>query len=445
MIKAGMNVARINFSHGGREWHARVYETMRNLSDKVAIMQDLQGPKIRIGKVRGGDMTLIKGEEVLLTTDDVPGTRDRISVNYQNLPKDVIKGDPIFLADGTIHLEVEGKKGNNVLCRIVNGGVLTSGKGVNLPGVKLSAEAMTPKDKEDLAFGLGLGVDFVALSFVRRPEEVAELKKMVVEAGSSARVIAKIEKKEAIDSFDAILKEADGIMIARGDLGVEIPPEKVPAVQKKLIKRCLDMGKPVITATQMLVSMTDNERPTRAEASDVANAVLDGSDALMLSEETATGKHPVESVEMMKKIIEETERESVYGHCLLKDAEDVLFDEEGALTDAVCLGAAEMAEKIGASAIGVLSHTGKTARMIARRRPSIPIIVLTDSPDAARSTALLWGAVSLLVDRIETTEKIFAISRERLKESGYKGKVVLTAGIPTRERTPTNTAQVLYL
>ncbi len=445
MIREGMSVARLNFSHGTHPRHRKVLEIIRGLDEDVAVMQDLQGPKIRVGEIKGGEITLEKDGTVILTSEPVEGDSGRISVNYVDLAGDVKAEDSIYLADGTIHLEVLKSSRNEVECRVVNGGVLRSRKGVNLPGVKLSAKALTERDRKDLEFGLKMGVDFVALSFVRSAAEVLEVRKIIEKAGSPAQVIAKIEKGEALDSFEQILSAADGIMIARGDLGVEIPAEKVPVVQKKLIKKCLESGKPVITATQMLVSMTGMERPTRAEASDVANAVLDGADALMLSEETATGRYPVESVRMMRKIMEEMEKEPDYPYYREEGGEGRPFDENGRLTDAVCQGAADIASRIEASAIAVLSHTGKTARMISRRRPSMPLLVLCDFPPAARRMALVWGAEPVPIESIETTDKVFASSREKLAQKGISGTIVLTAGIPTRERKQTNTVHVIHL
>ncbi len=442
MIDAGMNVARLNFSHGSYEQHREAYRMIRELSDQVGIMQDLQGPKIRVGEIEGGSIMLNNGDMVTLNASGVD-KRGAISVTYPQLPSDVIEGDSIFMADGTIHLEVISTVGSEVKCRVLDGGVLSSRKGINLPGVSISAPALSGKDREDLEFGLEMGVDFVALSFVRTPQEVAETRRIISESGHEASVIAKIEKFEAIESFDGILAEADGIMIARGDLGVEVPPEKVPTYQKKLIGKCLAAGKPVITATQMLESMTHVERPTRAEASDVANAVLDGTDAVMLSAETATGEYPVRSVDMMRRIIEEAEQTPGYPCRTLPGSGRSSPEEIADITGAVCSGAAEIAVHMDAAAIAVLSHTGRTGRMISRLRPGVPILVLTDSLPAARRMSLVWGAEPVPVDRFEAAEEIFRLSRDRIAERGYEGAVVLTAGIPTRERRATNTVHVL--
>jgi len=442
MIDAGMNVARLNFSHGSYEEHRKVYRLIRELSDEVGIMQDLQGPKIRVGEIDGGSIILNNGDIVTLNAGGA-GKQGAIQVTYPELPSDVDEGDSVFMADGTIHLEVISTGKSEIRCRVLDGGILSSRKGINLPGVSISAPALSGKDREDLAFGLQMGVDFVALSFVRTPEEVAETRKIINKGGSEASVIAKIEKYEAIESFDGILAESDGIMIARGDLGVEIPPEKVPTYQKKLISKCLEAGKPVITATQMLESMTHVERPTRAEASDVANAVLDGTDALMLSAETATGEYPVRSVDMMRRIIEEAEQTPGYPCRQLTGSGQPPAAAVADITGAVCSGAAEIAMHMDAAAIAVLSHTGRTGRMISRLRPEVPILVLTDSLPAARRMSLVWGAEPVPVERIEATEEIFRLSRDKIAEMGYSGTVVLTSGIPTRERKPTNTVHVL--
>ena len=443
LVEAGMNVARLNFSHGSYDDHRGIYKKIRRISDKVAIMQDLQGPKIRVGEIEGGEVFLGNSEEVILTTED--GVEGKIPVTYKNLPKDVRAGDSLFLSDGIIRLEAIESTETEVKCRVINGGVLASRKGINLPGVDISTPALTEKDRKDLEFGLELGVDFVALSFVREPDEVIEIKRLISQNDSMANVIAKIEKREAIENFDEILDVCDGIMIARGDLGVEIPTEEVPTIQKRLIKKCLKKGKPVITATQMLESMTHVERPTRAEASDVANAILDGTDAVMLSAETATGRFPIRAVTVMRNIIEEMEKGPEYPYYLTEDMGKNTFNDVDGATDAICLGATDVARKIDASAIAVLTHSGKTARMIIKRRPDIPVLVLTDFLPVARQMALVWGVESIPVENIETTEKIFAISHQKVKEAGYSGRIVLTAGIPTKERKPSNTVHVFNI
>jgi pyruvate kinase len=437
-------VARINFSHGKHEEHAEVYRRVRELGRDIAVMQDLQGPKIRVGEIEG-EMELVRDSTIVLTAGDPADRPGVIHIDYAKLAGEVKPGNDIFLSDGIIHLVVEGVDEEDVRCRVVHGGILTSRKGVNLPGVSISAPALTDQDREDLAFGMKLGFDYVALSFVRSPDEVRELRKILEDGGSNAKVIVKIEKREAIDNLPGILAETDAVMIARGDLGVEIPTDQVPVVQKELIGRCLAMGKPVITATQMLESMTTSEMPTRAEASDVANAVIDGSDALMLSAETATGKFPVETVSMMSRIIETAEE---YAFAIRNDvAKRGVLEMPGSSidsdTDAVMAGAVLTAREVGAKAIVVLSHSGRTARFVARRRPEVPVIALTDLEHVVSQLALAWGVRTIHIDSIEDTEQIIGVITEKVTEAGYSGRIVLTAGIPTKERAPTNTVHVV--
>lgn len=454
LVEAGMDVARINFSHGTRDGHRAAFETIRRLSDSVAIMQDLRGPKIRIGEIADGEVHLAEGEILTLTPRAVAGEARLIHVTYPALPADVSPGDSIYLADGVIHLEVDRISGDEVHCRVIHGGMLTSHKGVNLPGVSISTPALTDEDRDDLAFGLELGMDYVALSFVRSAVEVEEVGRLIREAGSKARVVAKIEKREALSELDRIIDAADALMIARGDLGVEIAPEEVPIVQKSIIVECLRRGKPVITATQMLESMTSSERPTRAEASDVANAVIDGTDAVMLSAETAVGDYPVETVQMMRRIIEHAEEyvgersetsvaDSPYRRTDLPFYRPRGWSEAVQLTDAVCAGAVTVAEETGASAIACLTHTGTTARLMASHRPSVPILALTDLQPVVRLLALVWGVTAVRVDRIDETETVFVTARERFLEAGYAGRMVLTAGIPTGAKGPTNTIHIV--
>ena len=441
LVEAGMDVARMNFSHGTREGHREIYGRIRELSGKVAVMQDLKGPKIRVGEIDGGDVRLLEGESFTLTSREVTGDAGMASVTYRGLADDVSPGDNIFLADGMIHLEVESVEKGDVGCRILHGGTLSTGKGVNLPGVRMSMPSITEKDLEDLSYGLELGVDLVALSFVTSPADVLGLKERIEKADSPAWVVAKIEKREALERLGEIIEAADALMIARGDLGVEIPVEDVPIVQKRIIQECRRAGKPVITATQMLESMVREERPTRAEASDVANAIIDGTDAVMLSAETAVGDHPEETVRVMGRIATRAEEYR---------AEDYPFDrgspgEEHHEADSFSLGAVSIAEEIGASAIVCLTHTGRTARMISRYRPRVPIVALTDSPHISRLIGLVWGVRCVRIEAVEGTERILGTVRKRLLEMGFGGKAVLTAGIPTGHRGPTNTVTLLEL
>jgi len=485
LIDAGMDVARMNFSHGTREDHRKVYELIRELSDRVAIIQDLQGPKIRVGEMPEGGVRLREGDRFILSTQEREGNEGGAHVTYPELNSDVKIGDNIYLADGIIHLQVEDVSGNDVVCRVIHGGILQSHQGVNLPGVDISTPSLTEKDRGDLEFGLDLGVDYVALSFVRSVEDVLELKRIIASHDSSAQVIAKVEKREALEALPDIVSASDAVMIARGDLGVELPTEDVPVYQKLIIRECISRGKTVITATQMLESMVHSERPTRAEATDVANAVIDGTDALMLSAETATGEFPVESVATMRRIIEKTEeligyREGEVDEVDLQDSltggtgrgmvggrddigRKVPFgigttirqmadippikgeDERQRFLDAVCSAAVKVSEEVGASAIAVLTHSGKTARIIARYRPTAPLIALTDYLPVIRRMSLVWGVQTIPVESIEETEKIFPIVARKIGEAGFRGKIVITAGIPTRERSVTNTIHVVEI
>lgn len=443
LVEAGMDVARLNFSHGTHEEHRAVFEAVRRVSDRVAIMQDLSGPKIRVGEIGPEPRRLAAQEEVQLAADGA-ATADSLPVTYPDLARDVAPGDEIFLADGGIHLVVRAVEGELVRCEVLHGGLITSRKGVNLPGVRLGVPALTDKDRLDLEFGLSLDVDYVALSFVRTAAEIRELREIVRGRGRAAEIVAKIEKREALGELDAIVDAADAIMVARGDLGVEIPPEEVPVAQKRIVAACLARGVPVITATQMLESMIENERPTRAEASDVANAVLDGTDAVMLSAETAMGAWPVETVEMMDRIVSRIEEfVSLSGAGRI---ENVAWapPAERSRNGGVCAGAVTIAAETEATAIAVLTHSGRTARVMAALRPGVPVIALTDEEAVARRLSLVWGVEPMLVSRIETTETVFSVVQERVRAAGYTGAIVLTAGIPTRERTPTNTVHVVH-
>ncbi len=389
LLQAGMDVARLNFSHGSHEAHSQSISMLREaaiqMKKPIAILADLQGPKIRTGALAGGGTVLLRtGQRFVITTAKVLGDSTRVNTTFQPMPREVKRGDRILLSDGLIELRVEATNRTEVICQVANGGLLGENKGINLPGVKLQVPALTDKDRADLRFALSQGADYLAVSFVRRPEDVLLAKSLVKRAGKDTPVIAKLEKPEAIDNLEEILRVSDGVMVARGDLGVEMSPECVPVVQKNIITRAREHRRPVITATQMLESMTENPRPTRAEASDVANAIFDGSDAVMLSAETASGKYPVEAVSMMARIIEEAEasiREFPRpgGTERLKVAETV--------AELVCHASRELHMKL----IAVFTHSGFTARLVSRYRPLVPIVAF--SPEAAirRRMALLWG------------------------------------------------------
>ncbi len=444
LLDAGMNVARLNFSHGSAEEHREVFDRLRKLDRRVAVLQDLAGPKIRIGEMAGGQARLRDGGTFTLTGKKIEGDEEGAHVAYRFGPGDVKAGDDLYLSDGSIRLRVEKVAGREIRCRIVHGGILTSRKGLNVPRMRLGS-ALGAKDARDLAFGLSMGVDYVALSFVTCAADVRRVKRVIRERRSPALVVAKIEKERALARIDSIVEAADAIMIARGDLGVEIPLEQVPVAQKEIVERCRAAGKPVIVATQMLESMTGAERPTRAEASDVANAIFDGADAVMLSAETASGRFPVESVSVMSRIVREAERherrraELGKGGCCAR-SEWPPAD----LAEAACEAAARTAASAGARVIVCLTRSGRTARLIARYRPpGTRIVAMTDSPEIMRQMSLVWGVEALSIPRIERTENVFGLMKGRLRAAGVRGLAVIAAGIPTAERVPTNTVHLI--
>ncbi|MGA1875819.1 MAG: pyruvate kinase, partial [bacterium] len=392
LIRAGMDVARLNFSHGTKEEHRSVLGLIRSISrdlgKPIAILQDLPGPKFRIGSMAGGEVELKKGDVFTLTMNPVEGDAKRASVNYPPLIRCVKVGDTLLLADGSIQLEVIAKRPQEAECRVIMGGILSSRKGINVPLETPSIPSFTQKDEEDLEWGIEQEVDYVALSFIRRAEDLQKARRILEKRGSSIHLIAKIEKGSAIENMPEILEIADGIMIARGDLGVEVPLETVPVIQKNLIKRANVVGKPVITATQMLKSMVDTTRPTRAEAADVANAVLDGSDALMLSEETAVGKYPVETVRVMSNIIREAEKTLFYWRNLTHRP-----DDQRPLTIEEAIGRAgnDLAYHLQARVIITLTESGRTARLVSKYRPDLPILAVTRHVSTQRQLQLSWG------------------------------------------------------
>ena len=401
LMDAGLNVARLNFSHGTHEDHKRTFDLVREVAaDRglpIAILQDLQGPKIRVRRMRGGSVELARGSEVRLTSEQVEGTSGVIPHTYEPLAQDVDAGDRILLDDGRLELQVLSEAGGDVRCRVVVGGPLSDRKGMNLPGVQLSTPALTDKDRADLDFGVDLGVDYIALSFVRRPEDVREAK----ELAGRIPVIAKIEKPEAVERFDEILRVTDGIMVARGDLGVELGPERVPLIQKQLIEKTNLVGKVVITATEMLDSMRHNPRPTRAEASDVANAILDGTDAVMLSGETASGDYPVEAVQTMDRIIREIEVSARFRR--LPEPPSVRRHET---TNAIARAAVVASKEVDAQTILCYTESGATATLISEYRPLANILAVTASPSTHRRLALHWGVFPLLVDHTPSTDEM---------------------------------------
>jgi len=400
LIDAGMNVARLNFSHGDHEMHRRTFEVVRaeahTAGVPVAVLADLSGPKIRVGLMDGGRIPLVEGAEVIITTDDVVGSPEQISTSYGALPDDVRAGDPILLDDGLLRLEVEEVVGQDVRCRVVVGGDLKDRKGMNLPGTPLSTPAITKKDRSDLGFARDLGVDFFALSFVRRAEDIIQAKEL---AGGTP-VIAKIEKPEALEAHEAIADAADGLMVARGDLGVEAGFDKVPLMQKHLIRVAAARGKPVIVATQMLESMIASPVPTRAEVSDVANAVLDGADALMLSGETAVGSYPVESVRRMAAVIEAVEESELY-----RLQPEPVRIEEDSFDNAIARAAAKATEDLGLKVLAVYTESGHSASLVSAYRPAASILGMSRNETSLRRMALMWGVSPVAIDHWITDVK----------------------------------------
>ncbi len=441
LILAGMNVARLNFSHGSYESHEKVLSTIRSLSEKmerpVAILQDLQGPKIRTGRFEGGSVLLKPREKWIVTPRKMTGKQGIIPVGYSAIAKELKKGHRILLADGAMELEVVSRQGSDLLCRVVIGGRLGEHKGVNLPGINTTLPSLTRKDREDLNFGIKMGVDYVALSFVRSRKDVLALKKILKSKEADIPVICKIEKPQALEEIESILDASDGVMVARGDLGVELLPEKVPLAQKRIISLANARMKWVITATQMLESMTENPRPTRAEASDVANAILDGTDAVMLSGETSIGRYPVASVKMMDRIARETEP-----HLLSKvtwDPTRILPSSD--ISDAVCLAACGAAESQGMKAIVAFTKSGYTAGLVSKRRPTVPIIVFTPHPSVQRRISLYWGVTARVLPFKDHTDALVEAMEDDLLKArlAKKGdKIAVLGGVPLMAGGNTN-------
>ncbi|UHA72432.1 pyruvate kinase [Paenibacillus sp. 481] len=446
VILAGMNVSRLNFSHGDYEEHGNRIKTIRQacgeMNKTVAILLDTKGPEIRTGKLAVEPIDLVEDEYITLTTEEILGDKDRISVSYENLPRDVEVGSTILIDDGLIGLTVVDIQGTEIKCKIVNGGTIKSRKGVNVPGVKISLPGITEKDANDIRFGIEQNVDFIAASFVRKASDVMEIRNLLKEHNAEhIQIISKIENQEGVDNLDEILEVSDGLMVARGDLGVEIPAEEVPLVQKRMIEKCNRAGKPVITATQMLDSMQRNPRPTRAEASDVANAIFDGTDAIMLSGETAAGKYPVESVLTMSRIAEKAESALDYREIFLKQSSK----QQPSVTDAISQAVANTALDLNAKAIISSTQTGHTARMVSKFRPKAPIIAATPSEQVMRGLSLTWGVVPVKSEQAASTDEMFAIAEQGGVKSGLVSQgdlVVITAGVPIGCAGSTNLIKV---
>lgn len=446
LIMAGMNVARLNFSHGDFEEHGgrinNIREASRELGKTVAILLDTKGPEIRTGKLAVEPIELVQDEYIILTTEEILGDKDRISITYNNLPSDVQPGSTILIDDGLIGLTVVEVEGTEIKCRIVNGGTIKSKKGVNVPGVAISLPGITEKDANDIVFGIEQGIDFIAASFVRKASDVQEIRELLEKHNAGhIQIISKIENQEGVDNLDEILEVSDGLMVARGDLGVEIPAEEVPLVQKRMIEKSNVAGKPVITATQMLDSMQRNPRPTRAEASDVANAIFDGTDAIMLSGETAAGKYPVESVLTMSRIAEKAESALNYREIFLKQR----IAQETSITEAISQSVAISALDLNAKAIISSTESGHTARMVSKYRPQAPIIAVTTQERTLRRLALTWGVTPVQGRTASSTDEMFENSLKGGLESGIVKAgdlVIITAGVPLGQSGSTNLVKV---
>ena len=437
LIRAGMNVARLNFSHGDHAFHRRIIRKIRQLERKlkrpIAILQDLPGPKIRIGAVAGDRVRLQTRRPFVLTTRKILGTELAVSVSYPGLTRAVKKGDPILLGDGEIELEALQVSKYEVKCRIIVGGILGSHKGIHFPSSSLNIRALTHEDKEDLAFGIEEEVDMIALSFVRNSQDILYARREMKNRGATIPIIAKIEKHEAVDDLDGILENVDGIMVARGDLGLEIPQQRIPAIQKMMIRKANHLGKPVITATQMLRSMVWNPRPTRAEVADIANAILDGTDALMLSEETAAGDYPLESVKMMVQVAEETET--------ILEPRQRFAGLDKTVPEAISLGAISLARDLHVKAFLIPTTSGSTARLIARYRPNQPIIAISPERQTVKMLCLVWGVYPASIRGFKSPDEMMRALQKKALELGVVklgDLVAITAGLPLHQAGTTN-------
>ncbi|MEV6007611.1 pyruvate kinase [Streptomyces sp. NPDC051976] len=448
LVEAGMNVARLNFSHGSHADHEERYQRVRKIAAEtgraIGVLADLQGPKIRLAKFADGPVELVAGDEFTITTEDVPGDKSICGTTYKGLPGDVSKGDPILINDGNVALRVIEVEGPRVRSLVVEGGVISDHKGINLPGAAVNVPALSEKDIEDLRFALHLGVDMVALSFVRDAKDVRDVHRVMDEEGVRVPVIAKVEKPQAVDNMESVVMAFDAVMVARGDLAVEYPLEKVPVVQKRLVEMCRRNAKPVIVATQMMESMITNSRPTRAEASDVANAILDGADAVMLSAESSVGKYPIETVKTMSKIVEAAEEE------LLCRGLQPLAPGKKPRTQggAVARAAAELGDFLDGKALVAFTKSGDTARRLARYRVPAPVLAFTTDPSTRNQLALTWGVESFVVEHVDNTDAMVElVDREMLKltEYGKGDTVIITAGSPPGIPGTTNMVRVHHL
>ena len=445
LLQAGMDVARINFSHGIHKEHASYIRTLQQAAKQagvpLGIMQDLPGPKNRTGKLKKGAIELTKNADFVLTTKEVLGDEHRVSVGLPDLPKNVKPGDMIFIDDGAIELKVVATSKTEVSCQIVTGGKLGEDKGINIPGITWDAPTITEDDWNHLLFGLKNNVDFIALSFIREANDVIKVRSFLQKKKKTPALIAKIERREALDNLDEILEVADGAMVARGDLGIEIPIQRVPIVQKEIIQKCNRLGKPVIVATQMLESMVNSPRPTRAEVTDVANAIFDGADALMLSEETAVGSYPVEAVSMMSQIALEAETALPYEEILTNKGKDLQPQTDDAISYAAC----HAAHQLGAAAIIAFTSSGSTARRVAKYRPRVPILAITPSQVTQRQLSLSWGVRAFQIPEPSKIAVLFTRGARVAKRTGLAQDgdlVVITGGVPIGISGSTNLLKV---
>ena len=446
VMNQGMNVARINFSHQTQKEHKVRFDTIKKVREKldkpVSIMLDTKGPEVRTGDFENGEVEVKTGDEFVLTTKDILGTNKISKITYENLPQDVEVGDFILIDDGLIELEVISKDNEEVTCLVKNGGTITNHKGVNIPGVNIGLPSLTEKDKEDIIFGIEEEVDYIAASFIRKARDVIAIREILEEnGGGDIQIISKIENREGVDNIDEIIDLCEGIMIGRGDLGVEIPPEEVPLVQKMIIQKCNEAGKPVITATQMLDSMMRNPRPTRAEVTDIANAIIDGSDCIMLSGETAAGKYPEESVKTMHNIAVKIEDSLDYEELLRSKS----IGRDITITNAISHASCSTAQDLGAEAIVTPTSSGYTAMAVAKYRPQAVIIATTPSEKVMRGLSLTWGVYPVKSKDVNSTDEIVNVSVDAIMEKGYLKQgdlIVITAGVPVGEAGSTNLIKV---
>ena len=445
LVKSGLNVCRFNFSHGSHEEHKGrmdlVKKVRQDLGQPVAILLDTKGPEIRTGNFEAPEVLLEEGQKFTITMKDVVGNKEMCTVSYKGLANDVVSGDTILIDDGLVGLRVDEVNGDDIVCTVENSGIVKNHKGINVPGVKINLPALTEKDISDIEFGITQGIDFIAASFVRKASDVLAIREVLEKNNAThIQIISKIENQEGIDNIDSILEVSDGIMVARGDLGVEIPTEEIPIAQKMMIKKCNDLGKPVITATQMLDSMMRNPRPTRAEVTDVANAIYDGTDAIMLSGETAAGKYPVEAVKTMATIAKRTEETLKYNELLRnKKVKDVT------VTNAISYATCTTSIDLNAKAIITFTTSGHTARMVSKFRPQCPIIATTEDEGVIRRLALVWGVYPVKVSHVGNTDEVVANSIKSAKENNYLDNgdlVVITAGVPNGISGTTNLIKV---